>query len=578
MATSTYLDRVRNPDAPSHRILRLLHTHRVMTTDQVARATAVPERTARYRLDQLRTHQLVGSARPGREAGSSPAHWWLRPAGARLVAGVPMARRERAPSGLHLAHAAAITETWLVLSQGGPSIGVTLVGWWTDQDGWAEIGAGDAGRLTPDAVADVELATGPAAGEVVTIYIEIDRGTMTHSRLAEKVGRYLKAATSNGWRAEYGMCPPLLLLTTNAVRVETFIARAARIVGTQTRLAGGWRGEAAVDVAEAGRLYVAASPHVTRPAAALTAGWLLAPSTTGEDTAVVALADLLTDRATATVRADRWRAEADAAAAIRAEEARLAELLESGRRVRSASRRHRELVAALADTPAVDALLYLAELLGPGRIRVERPDLAAVILAAGDPGAQADIDALRTLLRAEHARVWTAQAGQLLAADAHQARDHPDLWAWARSIDEQRLLDPYDAAALAAAPTPHHRSRAKVEQIQLRHYRTQQAAGLTQRAAGLGVLARRRFDPAAVAAAGDVVDLLVCDTCAVRTPRGDDSYHHECQPEDVCPACHTGLLLDHGDRAQVPALDARLAAIADRRRRLQAAGPSNVDR
>ena len=569
MAASTYLDRIRDPDAPSHRILRLLHTHRVMTTDQIARATAVPERTARYRLDQLRTHQLAGSARPGREAGSSPAHWWLRPAGARLIAGVPLARRERAPSGLHLAHAAAITETWLALSQGGPSIGLSLTGWWTDQDGWAQIGAGDAGRLTPDAVADLELTGGPAAGEVVTVYIEVDRGTMTHSRLAEKVRRYLDAATSGGWRSEYGMCPPLLLLTTNEARVETFVGRAARIVGKQTRLAGGWRGEAAVDVAEAGRLYVAASPHVTRPAAALTAGWLRAPSTTGEDTAVVALADLLTARAAATVRADRWRAEADAAAAVRAEEARLAELLESGRRVHRASRRHRELADVLADTAALDALLYLAELLGPGRIRVERPDLAAAILAAADPGDRVDVDALRTLLRAEHTRVWTTQAEQLLAADAHQARDHPELWAWARSIDEQRLLDPYDAAALAAAPTPHHRPRAEVEQIQLQHYRTQQTADLTQHAADLGRLARRRFDPAAAAAAADVANLLVCDTCAVRTPRGDDSYRHEYQPEDVCPACHTGQLLDHGDRARVPALDDRLAAIAARRRRLQ---------
>ncbi|WP_460748171.1 replication-relaxation family protein [Micromonospora schwarzwaldensis] len=64
----------------------LLDAHRVLTTDQLARATGTPVRTVRHRLDRRRTAGLVDAVRPGREAGSTPRHWWLRVAGARLVA------------------------------------------------------------------------------------------------------------------------------------------------------------------------------------------------------------------------------------------------------------------------------------------------------------------------------------------------------------------------------------------------------------------------------------------------------------------------------------------------------------
>jgi DNA-binding transcriptional ArsR family regulator len=56
-----------------------LDQHRVMTTGQLARATDTPERTVRYRLDRLHDAGLVAFARPGRESGSAPRHWWLRP-------------------------------------------------------------------------------------------------------------------------------------------------------------------------------------------------------------------------------------------------------------------------------------------------------------------------------------------------------------------------------------------------------------------------------------------------------------------------------------------------------------------
>ena len=189
MADSAFLNRLRTSDGPSHQLLVLLNQHRVMTTGQLARATDTPERTVRYRLEQLHDAGLVAYARPGRESGSAPRHWWLRPAGARLVAGTAAA--EGKPSAMFAAHAAAITEVWLALSEHGPAHGIQLERWLTDRAGWQEWTAGTYWsrryRLTPDAVAHVRMPDGSPA----VAFIEVDLASMTQTLLKEKVARYL---------------------------------------------------------------------------------------------------------------------------------------------------------------------------------------------------------------------------------------------------------------------------------------------------------------------------------------------------------------------------------------------------
>src|SRR4051794_30727346 len=98
MPDRALVNRLRTAGGPSHELLVLLDGPRVLTTLQAARATGAPERTVRYRLDQLHAAGLVECARPGRETGSSPRHWWLRPAGARLVAGTALAQGR--PTGM----------------------------------------------------------------------------------------------------------------------------------------------------------------------------------------------------------------------------------------------------------------------------------------------------------------------------------------------------------------------------------------------------------------------------------------------------------------------------------------------
>jgi DNA-binding transcriptional ArsR family regulator len=133
MPDRAFLTRLRTSGGPSHALLVLLDRYRVMTTGQIARATGTPERTVRYRLDQLRDANLVDCVRPGRESGSAPRHWWLRPAGARLVTGTAVA--EGRPSAMFVAHAAAITEVWLALVEHGPGVGITPGPWLTDRAG-----------------------------------------------------------------------------------------------------------------------------------------------------------------------------------------------------------------------------------------------------------------------------------------------------------------------------------------------------------------------------------------------------------------------------------------------------------
>src|SRR4029453_7802655 len=115
----------RTSGGPSHDLLVLLDRHRVMTTVQLARASGVPERTIRYRIERLYSARPGGrasrgggsgtgssgftrpgwSTAPGRagrlrpagpRAGFGPRHWWLRPSGARLVTGTAAAEGEPA--------------------------------------------------------------------------------------------------------------------------------------------------------------------------------------------------------------------------------------------------------------------------------------------------------------------------------------------------------------------------------------------------------------------------------------------------------------------------------------------------
>src|SRR5690606_36483171 len=104
------------------------------------------------------------------------------PSAGRLVGGT--AAGGGRPSGLFVAHAAAITEVWLAFVEHGPAAGIGVREWLTDRAGWQEwVRSGrwssHPSRLTPDALATLTL---PDGGEAV-VFIEVDLASMTQTVL-----------------------------------------------------------------------------------------------------------------------------------------------------------------------------------------------------------------------------------------------------------------------------------------------------------------------------------------------------------------------------------------------------------
>jgi hypothetical protein len=357
VADSAFLTPLRTSDGPSHLLLVLLNQHRVMTTGQLARATDTPERTVRYRLDRLHHAGLIAYARPGRESGSAPRHWWLRPTGARLVAGTAAA--EGKPSAMFAAHAAAITEVWLALSEHGPAHGITVEDWLTDRAGWQEWEAGTYWsrryRLTPDAVAHVRMPDGSPA----VAFIEVDLASMTQTLLKEKVARYLAYAADRAWEGLHPYCPPMLLLTTTATRAATFARAAGQLIAQhEDRLPF----EDPTDV-----LVVAACGHVHNPARAIAEACWKVPEAAAAD---LTLADLLSERLDAQAETEDRDAR-DAAAQRQADLDVLRELREV------------EMLADWLDSrPAAEALDTLIGT-NPAAFLEREPDLADQVLEWG---------------------------------------------------------------------------------------------------------------------------------------------------------------------------------------------------
>ncbi|MEU0156404.1 replication-relaxation family protein [Micromonospora fulviviridis] len=540
------MQRLRAAGGPSHELLVLLDQHRVLTTDQLARATGAPVRTVRHRLDRLRSAGLVDAVRPGRESGSAPRHWWLRIAGARLVAGTAAAPGRQRPSGLHVAHAAAIGEAWLAVRDHGPAAGLALQRWWSDRAGWQEWETTQLGwgsrvrRLTPDAALLVDVDHDDVTGTAAA-FVEVDLATMSQTVLREKVTRYLAYAEDRAWEGRWPHCPPLLLLTTEA-RAATFIAAAGKQLADARRGELVYGGQAGRDIADARALVVAACGLVRDPAAAVDAPVWLLP---GEAATRVSLAELLADRITAQARAQHHQDQAAADAAYWDRVRRLGDICDAG-----------EQVARLLDTPAAAQILAHWPPATRHTLLDDAPDVVDALLRWwADRDDQVLTERARALLVDRHTTVWTAQAEQLLAAAGHG--DHPRLRAAAADLQAGRLLATYTVDQLRQPPTS---TQEQTQQAALEDYQAVRDDHVAAVWTGLGWRARRHTSPAQLGAEHDREHLVVCDTCAIAYPRpdpaGPDWYAGE-----HCPHCHHGTPLPYEHRDQVPTLTDRLAAI-----------------
>ncbi|WP_280316426.1 replication-relaxation family protein [Nocardia wallacei] len=180
-------------------ILRMLHEHRVLTTNQLA-ALAFPDRDiTRRRLALLHRYRVVDRFRPLRVRGSAPSHWVLAPAGIEVLAaeaGVAVRelgyRQRRALDiaySLHLAHTIGVNDWFTALTTSSDRHDARVLAWWSEarcRRLWGDLARPDAfGRYTRfDARLD--------------FFLEYDLGTTSLARVAGKLLGYAELARSTG--------------------------------------------------------------------------------------------------------------------------------------------------------------------------------------------------------------------------------------------------------------------------------------------------------------------------------------------------------------------------------------------
>ncbi|WP_018347502.1 replication-relaxation family protein [Longispora albida] len=512
----SFLTRLRSDGGPEMRLLEILLQQRLATTQQLARATGALDRSTLRCLQRLEDHHLVRHDRLGRRAGTAPQHWWVTPAGARLAASTA-----RGVTGTWAAsevpHALAITELWVSMLTASETGGPRLLEWRTDRDGWLrwERPHGGTGQLTPDAMFTVDLGGGLTGCAIA----EIDMGTMTQTQLRVKAERYLLYAAERGWRGVLPHCPPMLLFTTSRVRAENFMRPAAKLTDTARRRAGTVKPFTIL-----GRTYypavmhIAATGTVRTPATALRdAVWLHGDIADEPAT----LTGLLTQIATAQHDQDTDVREqaADKAAADRYYAVR-------------------DALSAISRLDEQDAAIT-SHLGGPAGVLREYPDVAEALVAwhtTPGPGT-AETAALRELLSAEHARIWTAQATQLATAIEHDPQQ-ASLAAAARELSAGNILTESQATVLTTTGGP---AIGEVQKQLLQAHEEQRALHVEATLRNMGVLRRHRADREAIAAAYDDEHLLICAGCSLR-------YPHEREPAP-CSTCHSELI-SHTSRHQ----------------------------
>lgn len=505
------------------RLLRLLDAHRVLTTGQLARLTAAPERTTEYRLARLAERRLVGRVRPARSRGSAPWHWWLTTTGARLVNGTACATEHRQPNPLFLAHTTAIAESYLALRDHGAAVGLELTGWWADAAGWQEWrpGArsgypGRVKRITPDATAhlSVQLPDGGTGWGVC--WIEVDLATMTAERLRHKLHRYLDYTTDVAWRGKHPHCPLLLVLTTTPGRVATFCRGAARTLPDERPRPYSDADDQIVEAAQ--RLVVAAAGWVRDPATAITERvWQL------PDDTEISLRDLLVERITAEQDARRvW--------AWRAEQAAREEYRQALHRIACAQ----NLPDRLLDDPAAEAVLRLLAGSGDNTLLVwadEHREQARALVdswpypatAEGFRDAWPPPAGLVAALAGEYLPRWREQATRLLTADEAITTESPDWQVAAARLLTGQLLDAWQ---LERATTPRY-GRAEAQALLWhdaasgrldRDYPNVREQAVREQWTQLGFLARRRTSLRQLAETYDAAHLRACPGCALTIP------------------------------------------------------------
>jgi Replication-relaxation len=210
------------------RLLDVLCAHRVVRQDQLARLFPdVPERTLRYRTRRLHDLGLAGRTRPYREQGSAPNHHWPTRRADCLMRGEPIPRggERQEPNPVFLAHATALTELYVAVVTNTRTAGFKGLRYDRESDAREPFKDGRRERaLAPDAT----LGLLDEQDRRLWAFVEIDLGTMSHTRLRAKAALYASYIESEAWCERHAYPPALLFLATTDVRARRFLGALAR--------------------------------------------------------------------------------------------------------------------------------------------------------------------------------------------------------------------------------------------------------------------------------------------------------------------------------------------------------------
>ncbi|WP_084487740.1 replication-relaxation family protein [Nocardia sienata] len=198
-------------------ILRMLHEHRVLTTNQLAALAFTNTVIALRRLNRLHRYGVLERFRPLRTRGSAPMHWVLAPPGASVLAaevgisvrelGYNHQRTLAIAHSLHLTHTLGVNTWFTTLTAHAPhderGQQARVQAWWSQtrcQRLWGDLARPDAfGRYT-------------LAEATLDFFLEYDLASTTLTRVAAKLHGYSELARTTG------IPTPVLLWTPTTMR------------------------------------------------------------------------------------------------------------------------------------------------------------------------------------------------------------------------------------------------------------------------------------------------------------------------------------------------------------------------
>lgn len=545
LATVTELDR---------QLLTAVSAQRVLTQTQLERLFAdVPGRTLRYRTGRLTRLGVLGRSRPYRDRGSAPFHYWPTRAADAFARAEPVPRggERPEPNPQFLAHAAGLSELYVLLAVEAPTVGLRLRGFRREGDAREPFRADGRERaLAPDALIDLE----DEQGRQLLGFMELDLGTMSHARLKTKAAGYAAYAAEAAWAERHPFCPCLLFLTTTEARAISFL-KALQALLEKSAGGGYYDRRGAVSWFAAGACAMARAPERALTEACWDDLRLAGGGRTLVDCLKSARAPY--DAARAEEQAEQRAAEAERERLRSDPEARRSFLQEKRLYARG---EHLEQFGE-PGAAALELLLHSTEPMDD----VERNAFAAFARQLADdpleaefaptpaPPTRADTDAVNRLVDAYRAR-QRARVTEL----ARRYGEGPKLRRLRDRLGAGELLDLYAWDALEENARQDQQARTEQERLRLSYLESREREA-RRRKHEPGLAARLAHGRAAALALVDRDRLRICPRCdeIVYPPeRKRDGYviQQGYQEPVRCHFCG-GHELDQWDEARLPQLE-----------------------